>query len=243
MRASAVKRGTDHKPPQDHYDDFYRHGGWDYNLRSEALFLHYRVLQPLGIESGTALEIGCGTGLHSEALRLLIGDAHGVDTSAVAIELARKQFPEVRFTHGDALEVLRKSQDLDVVFSRGMSWFHYELEEGSSPFALDDLMREAMNRLVEGGHFVLQVRTDFSGGVDVETGIRHHRVSQLRNWASRYGRLRLLTDWMGLPLSSDEEGEASGRNSIVCLQKDSAKPSAKARKSAIVEDGCSKQIL
>lgn len=207
------------KPPEMGYDEFYRTGGWTYDLASEVLFLHFRVMQPLGIGCGRALELGCGTGVHSEALRQLMGRAHGVDSSAAAIEIARDQFPKTRFTQSDALDFLQGDVESDLIFVRGMSWFHYALEPDTSPHRLDALMRASMAALPRGAHFVLQIRTDFSGTTDVATGIRHHRVSDLRTWASRYGTLRMLTDWMGLPLQTNRDGRASGRNALIALAK------------------------
>lgn len=210
---------TADKPPHEGYDSFYQSGGWRYDLAEEALFLHFRVLQPLGVGAGRAIELGCGVGVHSEALRLLMGSACGIDTSTVAIARAVEHFPDTEFSCGDALEVLGGCGVCDLIFVRGMSWFHYALERGASPYPLDSLMQASFASLRSGGHFVLQIRSDFSGDYDAATGIRHHRVSQLRAWARRYGRVRMLTDWMGLPLLSDADGRASGRNALVAVQK------------------------
>ena len=200
------------------YDDFYQRGGWPYDLHQELLFLHFRILQPLGLSRGRALELGCGLGVQTEALRLLLGFAHGVDTSSVAIDQARRHFPQSAFTHGDALDFLNLARQWELIFARGMSWFHDALEPNASPYPLSDLMQRATASLVSGGYFALQIRTDFTGAHD-PSGIRHHTVSQLSGWAERYGRPYMLIDWMGLPLASDAEGRASGRNAIVVLQK------------------------
>jgi len=207
------------KYPQVEFDSFYQKGGWKYDLVEETRFLQSRVLQPLGVGRGLAIELGCGMGVHSEALRLLMGAAHGVDISTVGIELARKQFPEVSFTQADVLQFMSDGPQCDLVFARGMNWFHYELEDGASAFPLDALMRASMNCLPIGGHFVLQVRTNFSGDREPATGLRNHRVSQLRSWAHRYGNLRMITDWMGLPLALNRDGRASRRNAIVAIAK------------------------
>lgn len=110
--------------------------------------------------------------LTEEALRLLMGSACGVDTSTVAIARAVEQLPDTEFTCGDALEVLRGCGACDLVFVRGMSWFHDALEPGASPNPIDLLMQASFASLRSGGHFVLQIRSNFSGGYDAATGIR-----------------------------------------------------------------------
>lgn len=206
------------KPASESYDSFYQRGGWSYDLNEETLFLDFRIIQPLGLKQGRALELGCGQGVQTEALRRLLGYAHGVDTSSVAIEQARSRFPHCVFTNGDALDLLGDGQRWDLVFARGMSWFHSALEPGANPYPLAELMQRAMSNLAPDGYFVLQIRTDYTGEYD-STGIRHHTVTQLRQWAETCGTPRMLIDWMGLPLVNDAEGRASGRNAILAIGK------------------------
>ena|SRR5690349_15849244 len=212
---------TEFKQPGESYDDFYARGGGRYDLLQETAFLFFRIVAPLGVgRDCRALEIGCGTGLHAEALSRLVVAVDAVDLSVAGIEIAASSFPGPKFTQGDAADFLRRAPDghYDLIFARGMSWFHYALEPGRSPFAIDALMVESMRSLRPGGHFVLQIRTDFTGRTD-DTGIRHHRYRQLRRFAGRFGETRMFTDWAGLPLTNGASAIESGRNAIVAIRK------------------------
>ncbi len=202
------------------YDDFYARGGWTYDFESELGFLFYRIALPLDIpRPARVLEIGCGTGLHAQALSVLFGEVEAIDLSATAIELAREAYPDPNFHHEDALAYLTAQADaaFDLVFSRGMSWFHQPLGSSISPYPLDDLLAQIRRTLRPSGHFVLQIRTDFTG-TDCD-GIYNHRLADLEELAARVGEFRMLTDWCGLPLARQFEAEASGRNALLAVRR------------------------
>jgi SAM-dependent methyltransferase len=205
------------------YDDFYADGGWTYDPASEELFLWYRVLQPLGIApGGRALELGCGTGLHAALLHRLGLEVTAVDTSAVAIERAARSFPGPRFVHGDARAVVAgvPPASLALVFARGMSWFHYELGDGPNRHGVDVAGETdaILRTLRPDGYFVLQVRTDFSGRDDPESGVVHHLWEDVAAFFAARGEVVMLTDWCGLPLSSARQARESGRNVLVAVR-------------------------
>jgi SAM-dependent methyltransferase len=207
--------------PKFDYDEFYRGGGWVYDLEAEYRFLAYRVMSPLNCpKAGTALEIGCGTGCHAAALQHWFSVVDAIDMSSVAVRKAKAAFKGPRFHRGDALEFVAAAAPAtyDLVFARGMSWFHKPLETADQPVALDRLMEGILRALKPDGAFVLQIRTDFRGRID-ETGIRHHRFDQLVEFSDRFGGAEFITDWAGLPLRDNKQALKSGRNVILAIRR------------------------
>ena len=70
-----------------------------------------------GVQS--ILEIGCGTGidlrLFSDSLQL-----HGIDLNDHALEIARKQLPNVNFQKGDITKLPFEDSSIDFVFTHGL---------------------------------------------------------------------------------------------------------------------------
>ena len=208
------------KQIDENYDSFYRRGGWNYDPHVETEFLLHRVVRPLEIPRGASiLDLGCGSGLHASLLQRMGMRVTAVDSCHAAIKSARR-FSNVKFRRVEASRFLsQRRTEFNVVFARGMSWFHYELEGETNQkgVRVDDVMLSIMRVLKPGGLFVLQIRTDFSGSYDV-TGIRNHTWSQSRTFLRRYGDIRLLTDWRGSPLKSDAAARRSRGNLLAAVQ-------------------------
>ena len=70
-----------------------------------------------GVQS--ILEIGCGTGidlkLFSDSFQL-----HGIDLNDHALEIARKQLPNVNFQKGDITKLPFEDSSIDFVFTHGL---------------------------------------------------------------------------------------------------------------------------
>jgi SAM-dependent methyltransferase len=210
------------KPREQSYDEFYRHGGWTYDTGEELLFLVYRVLQPLGLRAGgRVLDLGCGRGLHAALWHQLGFSVHAVDSSSVAIARAMAEQQGPTFECADARDVLSGMSDgvWDVVFARGLSWFHHWLGPGPNTDGVDVRreMREIMRVLQQEGTFVLQVRTDFSGRID-PTGIRHHTYAEIMELLSAAGEVALFTDWCGMPITNADIARRSGRNALCAVR-------------------------
>ncbi len=191
------------KLPGENYNEFYLRGGWQYDSTEEMLFLVYRVLQPLRIPLGAAvLELGCGMGLHSSLLHQCGLRVTGIDLSEVGIAEAQRRYPGPAFVNVDAHDYLATAgtASFDLVIASGMSWFHYDLSRQSG-VNMEEEMKAIFRVLRPGGHFVLRVRTDFTGTVH-ETGILNHRWDQIVEFLEPYGELLLLTNWSGLPLTN-----------------------------------------
>jgi SAM-dependent methyltransferase len=123
------------KRASENYEQFYGRGGWTYDADVECAFRFRRILRPLGIRpKSRILELGCGVGLHSRLLADLGMSVTGVDVSPAGIKKARQyECKEVEFHFSDAADFLKSAKTkYAVVFARGMSWFHYELEPGTN---------------------------------------------------------------------------------------------------------------
>jgi SAM-dependent methyltransferase len=202
------------------YEDFYKRGGWIYDRNSEAEFLAERIVRPLRIERGSRiLELGCGTGLHAWLLHRLGMRVTAIDSSAAAIAIAKER-GGCRFACREASEFLNSCRaKFDVVFARGMSWFHYELEPGVNSKGVDiDAAMSAIKRVMrQNGLFVLQIRSDFSGSYHW-TGIRNHTWAQSRAFLRRHGNLKLFVDWFGVTLLNAEVARRSKGNLLGAIR-------------------------
>jgi SAM-dependent methyltransferase len=204
--------------PTTHYDAFYAQGGWRYpswrlaKWRAKR-FLARRIVEPLQLEPGAKiLEVGCGMGLHSHLLAKLGFDVTAVDVSEVGIAYARRRFRKPRYLCSDAAELgsTLEPESFDVIFVRGMSWYHYELD-GKNLGGVDvpAQTRQLFDFLPAGGLFVLQIFTDFSGQRPAGT-VHNNRVEDYTELFEQLGDVVLVTDWMGRRINPDTQQSNSG---------------------------------
>ena len=138
---------------------------WTYDQAREEAALR-PVLDACGIDGGLALDLGCGTGFHTDLLRHMGFTAAGMDLSDEGISLATEKYPDCRFICADAgrMEAYFPRNSLDLLFVRGMSWFHYELtEQSQAGVDVPKVTAYLMDFVKPGGCFLLQIATDFSG--------------------------------------------------------------------------------
>ncbi len=204
------------------YEAFYSEGGWTYDADTERAFLEQRIIAPLGLAPGARLlDFGCGIGLFAGLFHELGFTVTGVDLSAAGIAHAQAHHPGPAFLNldGDAALARFAPASFDVVYVRGMSWYHYELD-GVNKHGVDVPQKTAalFERLVPGGHFILQIKTDFSGRRP-EEGVYHLKRDAFVRHFEPHGDIRLVTDWNGVALASDADGERSGAKIIIATQK------------------------
>jgi ubiquinone/menaquinone biosynthesis C-methylase UbiE len=117
-----VKAYYDRRAPE--YDDWWlgrglyadrERPGWEDELRELEGVI--RDLPPM-----RTLDVACGTGFLT---RHLSGDVVGLDASERMLAVARKQAPQARFEHGDALSLPFEDGAFDRVFT---SYFYCHLE-------------------------------------------------------------------------------------------------------------------
>jgi len=87
----------------------------DYQQRRGAAVL--ALVRSLGLANPRILDFGCGTGWFTGQLSH-VGEATGIDLSAVAIGMARASYPETRFVAGNLYETPLANERFDVVVSQ-----------------------------------------------------------------------------------------------------------------------------
>ena len=205
---------------REYYDRFYARGGWSYSSEQQERFLIERIITPLGLEPGMKiLEIGCGMGLHSGLLDRLGFRVIAIDISPVGIELAKSRFPNVAFHCADLAEFISGEPEYDAIYSRGMAWYHYELNQ-PNVHGIDVPLQTArlFQMLKPAGVFILQICTDFSGTV-ADSGVYNNQLEEYTTFFERFGEIVLLTDWNSAPLSSQTEAARLRRNIIIATRK------------------------
>jgi len=103
------------------------------------------------------LDVGCATGYYTESFRLAGCKVTGLDYSEIAVEQAKKNFPECTFIQMNGFEP-SFTRKFDVIFCRGFS--------GANTHDLNFIagwMNKYMSFLTDGGFFVFAYSSDFSG--------------------------------------------------------------------------------
>lgn len=141
-----------------------------------------RVVPPFG--HPTIVDIGCGTGANLASLGIDY-DRVGIDTSAEAIDLARRRFPGPRFLCGKAPD------DLGPAMARAkLVLLSDVLEHVRDDFALLSRLMAASS---PGTYFLITVPADASLWSEHDVSHAHYR---------RYDEGRLRMVWEGLPVST-----------------------------------------
>lgn len=165
------------------------------------------------------LEIGCGMGLHSWLWHQEGFSVMGVDVSSVGIRHAARAYPGPRFVAADLADLEVPARSFDVLFARGMSWFHYELDgvnaEGVDVPARTDALFTCLR---PGGTFVLQIATDFSGDGRGRGGVHFNRLPAYRRLLRRGGYIVLAANWRGDALPDQETAERLGGNLLIAAR-------------------------
>lgn len=149
--------------------------------------LQYRIPQVirelLPYPVGTALDLGCGTGLVAEALRDLSGAIDGVDISAQMTRKAHERGLYRTLRTGDIVTVLSSTPELGGP---------YDLVVAADVFVyvgpLDDVFAAVAERLASGGRFVFSVEDLANGDVAIRSSGRYgHAPAYIAEMLSRHG--------------------------------------------------------
>lgn len=106
------------------------------------------LLDWLGGERLTVLDLGCGNGALTKSLAGRGHQAEGLDASGELLETARRSYPELRFIQGDAVR-FQAERAYDAVFSNAV--LHW-IDEENQPA----LIANVYNALKPGGQFVFE---------------------------------------------------------------------------------------
>jgi SAM-dependent methyltransferase len=132
----------------------------------------------------TVVDVGCGTGGNIAAL----ADRYrcvGIDTSAEAVELARRRFPQVRFISG------RAPADLGELAAQARLFLLTDvLEHIADDYAM---LSELLAAASPGSYFLLTVPANESLWSEHDESFGHYR---------RYDAARLAGVWAGLPVTT-----------------------------------------
>ena len=207
---------------KNHYDEFYSKGGWKYSNWRHRRFLVKNIIKPLKLQKGLKiLEIGCGMGFHCNLLSKLGFEVVGVDLSESGIDYAKNHFPESQFFDLDALNLssVFDYENFDVIFSRGMSWYHYELN-GVNKHGIDvpSCTQELFRFLNKNGIFILQIVTDFSGSRP-DDKVHFSKLEDYVKLFSALGEVIYISDWGGRIIKNQKDAEESKNNIIIATRK------------------------
>jgi len=106
---------------QEYNDQYYGKG--DIRAIHSFLIRKQRVLEIYNKEikkKAKILDIGCGPGIIIEELLSKNAEIYGIDISKEMINLAKKKFPNVNFSVGDAENIKFPNNTFDVVISMGL---------------------------------------------------------------------------------------------------------------------------
>jgi len=132
----------------------------------------------------TIVDVGCGTGGNIAALADQYRSV-GIDTSAEAVELARRRFPRVQFIAGQAPSELGELAELARLFLLTDVLEH--LDDDYAMFS------ELLSAASPGSYFLVTVPADESLWSEHDESFGHYR---------RYDRTRLEGIWAGLPATT-----------------------------------------
>jgi len=207
------------------YTEFYKNGGWSYEYQKELKFFQKYFKDKLHLPKGAAiLELGCGLGYQAYVLADMGFDVVAMDANAQAIVEANKLQSKAHYIcdSADNIGNYYGEATFDMIYVRGMSWYHYELDQLSESTGVDVREKTAyfFNYLKPGGLFFLQIATDFSGLI--KNHVRYNKLTAYQNLFEKYGEIIHLTNWSDIALESQEQAERVKNNILICTQKPSS---------------------
>lgn len=99
-------------------------------------------------EGGSVLDLGCGNGALTKTLQEKGYAVKGLDASKELLDIARKNYPAIKFIQGDATAFVL-SEPVDAVFSNAV--FHWINQERQR-----DMLKCVYNALKKNGQFVFE---------------------------------------------------------------------------------------
>lgn len=202
------------RTPKSYYDSFYSKGGWKYINWQHRKFLEERIVSPLKLQGGfKLLDLGCGMGVHSNLFSELGFKVVGVDSSETGINYAKNHFSKPEFFSLNAMNLSSKFkyESFDIIFVRGMSWYHYELN-GINKYGIDvpSCTKELFRFLTKNGLFILQIKTDFSGKRP-ENGIHYNKLEDYVKLFDSCGEVIFISDYSGKIIRGQRDTEKAGK--------------------------------
>lgn len=121
------------------------------DMAASAAEVLLRRLGQAGVEAGTVVDLGCGSGILAERLAAAGFDVVGIDLSPAMIELARRRVPRATFRCED---LLTAGIPGCVAVAAVGECFNYRTSPGHSAESLVALFRRVHAALAPGGLFL-----------------------------------------------------------------------------------------
>ena len=204
--------------PEECYDKFYSKGGWGDKRNWEwRRDMAKKCIFPA--LSKKILDIGCGMGQDAFLLAEYGHDVTGIDISLEGIKYGRKHYPKVKFICNDLAKQEFKKEEFDVIFARGMSWYHYGLlGVNKNGVNVPKETKRLFKFLKKGGIFTLGIATDFSGTKRHNDSTLNNRLEDYTKLFSQFGKIVSITDWDGKVIKTQEDTDGA-KNIFITTKK------------------------
>jgi len=203
------------KQNTDFYNKKYAAGDFSYDPMTERAWLEKHIVNRFGLSPGdSVLDLGCGKGLHASLLSSFGLRVFGVEPSLQGVMGAIERGSKAIFIR-DSASALGHYFDqnyFDLIYCRGMSWYHRELDRTCPSTGVDarEGTADFFQYIKPGGLFVLQICSDFSGN-HPDRDAYNNRLSDYIDLFQPHGEIVHLTNWAGVELiDNDQAAEVKG---------------------------------
>lgn len=211
------------KQNTDFYNKKYAAGDFSYDPMTERAWLEKHIVTRFGLTLGSkVLDLGCGKGLHACLLSSFGLRVIGVDPSLQGVVGAIERGSKAVFIRdsASALEHYFDEGQFDMIFCRGMSWYHRELDRLCPATGVDvrEATAEFFRYIKPGGLFVLQICTDFSGN-HPDKDAYNNQLSDYVWLFEPHGEIVHKSNWAGVDLTSDDQAAEVKGNLVITTKK------------------------
>lgn len=206
-----------------YYNKKYANGDFSYSPAVEREWLQKNLIDRFQLNTGDkVLDLGCGKGLHAALLSEMGLKVYGIDLSIEGVKGAIERGSKAVFINDSAANLVDyfEPEQFDLIYCRGMSWFHRELHEVCEVTGVNvsEKMPELFRFIKPGGLFVLQISTDFSGSTP-DNDVHNNRLSSFVDLFSPHGEIVHTSNWSGVEVTSDEQAQEVKGNLVIATRK------------------------